>query len=282
MPTETHRNIGIKVVDACVVNMDEIYSNSFWKLFDELDVSLQPAGPDQLYEIADRYLDAGQRILDVGCRDANHLIELVRRYDANGIGIDPVPWHIQRAQSAVEASGLTNQITIRPGVAESLVEASASIDTVWCRDVIEVVPDLSAALKQMRRVLRRGGHLIAFTNVLNGPVDPVETTNIHDPLGNVAANLIEPELEEAFDTAGFTIAAKHIIGTEWREYLEERDQVISRQLLRLARLRRNQQSVIARFGNDAFRTAEASLQWGIHQFLGRFVPVVYCLEATSP
>lgn len=42
VPTETHRNIGIKVVDACVVNMDEIYSNSFWKLFDELDVSLQP------------------------------------------------------------------------------------------------------------------------------------------------------------------------------------------------------------------------------------------------
>lgn len=262
--------------------MDEIYSEPFWTLFDELDVSLQPAGPDQLYEIADRYLDTGQRILDVGCRDARHLIELVRRYDATGIGVDPVPWHIQRAESAVEVAGLTNQITIRRGVAETLGELSASIDTVWCRDVIEVVPDLPAALKQMRRVLRRGGHLIVFTNVLCGPVDPIETTNIHEPLGNVVANLIEPELEEAFDTAGFAIDTKHVIGTEWREYLEEHEQVVSHQLLRLARLRRNQESVIDRFGHDAYRTADASLQWGLHQFLGRFVPVIYCLEATSP
>lgn len=66
-----------------------------------------------------------------------------------------------------------------------------------------------------------------------------------------------------------------------REYLEERDQVVSRELLRLARLRRRRDRVIHRYGHDAYRTAEASLQWGVHQFLDRFVPVTYVLGGTS-
>ena len=259
------------------MNMAEVYSMTFWNLFDDLDSSLDPAGPDQLYEIADAYLHSGQRLLDVGCRDARHLIDLVRRHDATGIGLDPVPWHVQRAQTAVQEAGLTNQITIDLGVVEELDQPSASIDTIWCRDVIEVLPDLLTALAQMHRVLRPGGRLIVYTNVLNGPIDPSETALIHEPLGNVVGNLVEADLESAFDTAGFAIDAKHIIGTQWREYLEEHEQLVSRDLLRLARLRRNPGRIIERYGQDAYRTAEASLQWGLHQFLGRFVPVIYVL-----
>ena len=261
--------------------MPEIYSESFWRLFDELDTSPQPAGPEQLYEIADPYLCAGQHILDVGCRDARHLIELSRRYGLTGVGVDPVPWHVQRAQAAVNDAGLSDQVTIRLGVAEHLVEEPASFDIVWCRDVIEVLPDLTTALAQMRRVLRPRGHLIVFTNLLDGPIDAAETVAVHEPLGNVVANLVEADLEAAFAAASFTILIKHVIGTEWREYLEEREQVVSRELLRLARLRRRRDHVIDRYGHDAYRTAEASLQWGVRQFLGRFVPVIYVLGGTS-
>lgn len=261
--------------------MTEIYSESFWHLFSELDLSLNPAGPDQLYEIAHPYLHAGQRILDVGCRDARHLIELSRRYGLTGVGVDPVPWHVQRAQAAVEEAGLADQVTIRLGVAEELAEEPASFDLVWCRDVMEVLPDLSAALAQMRRVLRPAGHLVVYTNLLNGPIDATETAAIHEPLGNVVANLVESDLEDAFAVAGFTIMVKQVIGTEWREYQEERNQVVSGELLRLARLRRSRDRVIDRYGQDAFRTAEASLQWGVHQFLGRFVPVIYVAGDTS-
>ena len=263
------------------VDMTEIYSESFWRLFDELDISLQPAGPEQLYEIADPYLGAGQRILDVGCRDARHLIDLSGHYGSTGVGVDPVPWHGERAQAAVGNAGLVDQITIRLGVAEDLVEEPASFDIVWCRDVIEVLPDLATALTQMRRVLRPSGHLIVFTNLLHGPIDAAETAAIHEPLGNVVANLVESDLEGAFAVAGFTIKIKQVIGTEWREYLEERDQVVSLELLRLARLRRSRDRVVDRYGQDAYLTAEASLQWGVHQFLGRFVPVIYVLGGTS-
>ena len=181
----------------------------------------------------------------------------------------------------MEEAGLGDQVTIRLGVAEDLVEEPASFDIVWCRDVIEVLPDLTTALAQMRRVLRPGGHLIVYTNLLDGPVDAAETASIHEPLGNVVPDLVESDLECSFAVAGFTIKIKHVIGTEWREYLEERDQVVSLELLRLARLRRSRDRVVDRYGQDAFRTAEASLQWGVHQFLGRFVPVIYVLGGTS-
>lgn len=79
----------------------------------------------------------------------------------------------------------------------------------------------------MRRVLRTGGHLIAYTNVLHGPVDPVETATIHQPLGNVVANLVESDLEAAFRDAGFQISTKYVVGTQWREHLEQHNQAVS-------------------------------------------------------
>ena len=133
----------------------------------------------------------------------------------------------------------------------------------------------------MRRVLRAGGHLIAYTNVLHGPVDPVETATIHQPLGNVVANLVESDLEAAFRDAGFQISTKYVVGTQWREHLEEHNQAVSRDLLRLARLRRHPDRIIERYGLGAYRTAEASHQWGLHQFLGRFIPVIYVLAPGS-
>ena len=103
----------------------------------------------------------------------------------------------------------------------------------------------------MRRVLRPAGHLIVYTNLLDGPIDAAETASIHEPLGNVVANLVESDLEDTFADAGFTIKIKHVIGTEWREYLEERDQVVSGELLRLARLRRSRDRVVDRYGEEA-------------------------------
>lgn len=192
--------------------------------------------------------------------------------------MDPVAWHVERAQTATKAAGLAEQVTIRLGRAEFLPEDSASIDTIWCRDVIEVLPDLRRALVEMRRVLRPGGYLVAYTNILNGPVDPVETAAIHEPLGNVITNLVEPELAASFSAAGFRVDNKHVVGTRWREHLEEHNQTVSRDLLRLARLRRDLDRTITRYGQDAYRVAEASLQWGVQQFLGRFIPVIYTLS----
>lgn len=203
------------------VGMAEIYNESVWRLFNELDTSLDPARPEQLDEIADPFLGKGHHIRDLGCRDARHLIELVRRYAATGVGVDPVPWCVQRARAAVVKSGLDDRIAIRLGSPDGLVEKLASFDTVWCGDVIEVLPDLATALSDMHRILRPGGHMIIVTNLVGGSIDDAETVTIHEPLGNVVANQVESDLEPAFAGAGFGISIKHVIRTAWREQLEK-------------------------------------------------------------
>lgn len=258
--------------------MTEVYRPQGWQLFDELDISLDPPGPQQLYDLAAPHVTTGMRILDVGCRDAWYLIRLAERFGISGVGIDPVPWHIERATAAIAQAGLEQQLSAELVGIEDFSAAPGSFDVVWCRDVLEVLPGLTEALSAMSGALAPGGTLIAYTNVLNGPPDASETSRLHEPLGVFTPNLIEADLETSFGHSGLTVTEKHVIGTRWREHVEERDHDVSRDLLRLARLRRSRQRVEAKYGAETFRLFEASTQWQLQQFLGRLVPVVYILH----
>jgi hypothetical protein len=94
-------------------------------------------------------------------------------------------------------------------------------------------------------------------------------------MGNVAANLIESNLQSAFESAELTIEERVVVGTEWREYAEERDQPLSLSLLRLARLRRQREAIIAEHGEDIYCHVEANLHWDVFQMLGKLLPLVY-------
>jgi SAM-dependent methyltransferase len=159
---------------------------------------------------------------------------------------------------------------VRRGVAEALVEADESIDVVWCRDVLEVLPDLDGAVAEMARVLRQDGCLIVYTNFVADQTTPSDLDRIHLPLGNLS----RPRVAATLTRHGLEIVEEVTVGTGWREFLEERDQVTSRDLLRLARLRRRRDEIVTEYGSEAFATAEASLQWSVQQFLGNLVPTI--------
>jgi len=61
-------------------------------------------------------------------------------------------------------------------------------------------------------------------------------------------------------------------------YAEERTQPASQALLRLARLRRQQDSVVARHGQDIYDHVQANLYWEVYQFLGKLLPTVFVLR----
>ena len=69
------------------------YGPTTWDVYARLDISLNPAGPESLFDTAATYVAAGQVVLDAGCRDGAHLIELVRRFDVDGVGVEPVALH---------------------------------------------------------------------------------------------------------------------------------------------------------------------------------------------
>ncbi len=150
-------------------------------------------------------------------------------------------------------------------------------DFVWCRDVVELVQDLRRGLSEAARVLIPDGRMLIYTTLATELLEPGEAAMINGPLGHAPENLDEGAVEEAFRRAGLTVERKEVVGTEWREYDEERTGRVSRDLLRLARLRRRRDEIVREHGQDAYDVAQASLQWQTYQFLGKLQPTVFVL-----
>jgi ubiquinone/menaquinone biosynthesis C-methylase UbiE len=261
-----------------IARMQFVYGGRDEQLDALLSESLAPRSPDFLLELAAPLLTSESRLLDVGCRDARHLIPLVARSGCTGVGIDPVDRNVDRAKAAVTAAGLDQRIEIRRGVMEQIEEPDSSVDVVWCRDVLTVVPDLEAGLAEVARVLKPGGATIIYSVFATSRLEPREAAAFR-PLGNVEENLERARVEGAFEQAGFRIERLEEITTEFREYDEERTQPVSNSLLRLARLRRRREEVIQRFGNDKYDLSEASLHWLAYLLLGKLEPIAYVLRS---
>jgi len=259
-----------------------VYGPETWKVYDLLDRSLDPRGPEMLLALAARQLSESSVVLDVGCRDASHLIELVRVTGASGAGLEPVARLLEQAQAAVAEAGLQARIQVVEGVIQDIPWPDGSFDIVWCRDVIEIVEDLGTGMTEIARVLRPGGHALVYTVLATERLEPRERALLlEQSLALVPNNLVEENVEAAFGRAGLKVVLKDVIGTEWREYAEERTQPVSRDLLRLARLRRQRDRIIQDAGEDIYGHIEWHLHWLVYQFLGKLQPTVYLLRTRS-
>lgn len=254
-----------------------MYSEETWRVYAFLDQSLDPRGPDMLYDVAGECIRRGAVVLDAGCRDAQHLIQLVEMYDVVGVGVDPVEVHIERARAAVAAAGLADRIEVFLGVMQELPYPDEHFDFVWCRDVIEGVDELEAGLREVARVLRPTGRMLVYTVFATDLLEPREGAMLNGLLGIVPENLVEGNIEAAFESAGFTVERKDVIGTEWREHAEERTHPASKALLRLSRLRRQRTRVIRTHGQDIYDHVQANLHWETYILLGKLQPTLYVL-----
>ncbi len=259
-----------------------VYGPATWNVYDTLDQSLSPSGPDELFEIAGALLETGFVVLDAGCRDGAHLVELAQRFDITGVGVEPVPLHIERARAMVEAASLAQRIEIHEATIQSMPIRDNSIDLVWCRDVFEQVDDVTGALDQLARVTKPGAPMVLFTTVMTDAMSTDERLMMRHHMGNIEQNLDRTWLEARFTDAGFDIDTVRSIGTEWREHGEERSQPLSKAMLRLARLRRRSDEIIAEHGLAIFQHVEANLHWELFQMLGKLEPLVYTLRSPTP
>jgi ubiquinone/menaquinone biosynthesis C-methylase UbiE len=177
------------MVSSHLEHLARIYSARHYPLYELLDRDMDPRGPEVLIELAGQYLGPGSRILDVGCRDAAHLIRLVQAHAAEGVGVDPIDWHLERARVAVKEAGLERRIEIVRGVVEEIEQPAESFDVVWCRDVLELVEGLRRGLAEMARVLKPTGRVLVYTSFATDLLEPKEAAMINGPLGNVPANM---------------------------------------------------------------------------------------------
>jgi SAM-dependent methyltransferase len=265
-----------------MVQLSRQYSPETWDVYERLNRGLDPAGPDLLFEVAGRYLAAGSRIVDAGRRDAAHLVRLVGGHaGAIGVGVDPVERHLAMARDTVAASGLGDRVELVLGTLEDAGLPNGSADLVWCRDTIEQVPALEEFLAAAAGLLTPAGRMIVYTNIVTELLEPGEAAMTRRHFGVVPANMDKRRLLDAYRASGLVVEQTIVVGSQWREWAEERTQPVSQALLRLSRLRRQRDEIVAERGRDLYEHIEANLHWLVYQFLGKFEPVIHVLQPRS-
>lgn len=114
----------------------------------------------------------GVQALDVATGTGAVLIPLARRVGPSGrvIGIDLSGAMLTEAERAVRAAGLS-QVDLRKMDGERLEFPDETFDVVACGFALFFFAGMSAALREMRRVLKRGGQ-VGLTMWGKAPFDP--------------------------------------------------------------------------------------------------------------
>ncbi|MGH3053683.1 MAG: class I SAM-dependent methyltransferase, partial [Gaiellaceae bacterium] len=108
--------------------VSRVYGPETWEVYDLLDRTLDPRGPNGMLQNGIERLTHASRVLDVGCRDASHLIELVRATGASGVGLDPLSRLIEQARTAVGDASLDDRIELLEGVMHQIPFPDDSFD----------------------------------------------------------------------------------------------------------------------------------------------------------
>ena len=124
---------------------------------------IAPAALTVLDEIQEEIDGGATRLLDVGTGTGTLAIAAIRRWpDILVTAIDASSGMIEKAAADADAS-LTpeerRRLTLRVAFADDLGLADGSIDVAVSSFVLQLVPSRFRALREVRRVLRRGGYV---------------------------------------------------------------------------------------------------------------------------
>jgi SAM-dependent methyltransferase len=252
--------------------------DAFDRIEEKFNEALDPAGPEVLYEyVAGMELPAGATAIDIGCGEGKQAIELSRRFGLQVTGIDPVTCCVEVALRNAQPGG---NVSFDVGAAENLPVANASADLVWCRDVLCLAGDLGRAYREFRRVLKPGGRrALIYQMFATSLLEPGEAAVLLPVLGCSPAAMRPESTEAAINDAGLRIDRCVILGTEWGEYAQEHAQHPGRHLLHAARLIRDPDRYIARFGQENYDIKLGDCLWHIYRMIGKLSSRVYLLSA---
>src|SRR5215213_1186703 len=141
-------------------------------------------------DICRRVTDRRPRILDVGCGTGANLLMLSKYGDAEGVDVS------EDALAFCRERGLES---VKLGAAEELPYDDGTFDLVTALDVVEHMDDDLAGLREMRRVLRPGGHVLLFVPTF------MFLWGVQDDVSNHRRRYRLPELRRVVEKAGFEV-----------------------------------------------------------------------------
>lgn len=115
------------------------------------------------YTVTERLIDSGQRILDIGCGEGYLLRKLKDKFKELH-GLDIAPSRLREAEGKIKElhpAEVSRFKFVEGNTDDPLAFPDNFFDTIICIAVIEHVYDIFALVKEMDRVLRPNGYLIA-------------------------------------------------------------------------------------------------------------------------
>ena len=172
-------------------------------------------------------VQAGQRIVDVGCGPGALTAELVKRLgSANVAAVDPSPSFVDAARTRFP------DVDIRQATAEQLPFEDPSFDAALAQLVVHFMSDPVGGLREMARVTRSGGNVVACVwdhHGGRGPLSPLwETVHELDPgvedesrfagsRGGHLTELFEQAGLDDVEETSLTVTVQHPTFDEWWE-----------------------------------------------------------------
>lgn len=105
----------------------------------------------------------GMRVLDVGCGPATDTLALAERVGPAGTvaGVDYDAAMVAEAERRASMAGLAARVSHRVGDAQALPFGDGVFDAARCERLLQHLPDAGAAVREMARVVKPGGRVVA-------------------------------------------------------------------------------------------------------------------------
>ena len=137
-------------------------------------------------------------MLDLGC-GAGRFVAALRDAGADPVGVELADGALERARRNVPGADLR-------AMTDEIPLEDASVDLVWCSEVLEHVPDTAGLLSEVRRVLKTGGRLLATTPSpppRRAPIALLRWEEHFDPLGQHVRFYSRRSLTRTLETFAF-------------------------------------------------------------------------------
>ncbi|MFC9738392.1 methyltransferase domain-containing protein [Streptomyces noursei] len=213
--------------------------HGYWDLPIDPSIPLEQA-QDRMIDVVGiaTGLDAGGRLLDVGCGRGQAALRLAGATGARADGVAVSPFQIRIATDNAQRAGLADRVAFRVADVVDLPYPDDAFDVVMLMESACHFPDKPVALREMLRVLRPGGRFVLEDVLMLEGADPERWAALN------------AEIPAAFVTSGHWVALLEAEGCTGIAVHDLKPHVGPTYAAQLVNLAANRDALAAKIGEE--------------------------------
>ena len=261
------------------VTVEEMYGDwDYEAAVAALDRSLAPRPATAIFDVVGSLgVGPGDTVLDIGGREGQHALLMAERFGCRAVSVDPVRENHERGLELVAEHEYRHLVELRLGTIEQIPAEDGGFQLVFSRDMLGHIEDLGLALRECRRVLAPGGHMVIFEVFATPMLYPEELQQLAADVASVPERFSAQDFETNVADSGFSIEGCQILGSEYVEASQEAG-TAPNYLLQVSRLRRARESLLEELGEVPYRVMYGNALWSIYRLIGKLESRVYVLR----